>query len=138
MRKQLAIVLAVPVLFLGACGGDEEPSTPSAKTATVTFSAQNNSGITGTATLTEVGTASTKVVVTLTGAGAGPQPIHIHPGPCATLVPTITHSLTLVVDGKSETTVPAALADLQGGKYAINVHKSAAEPQIYVACGDIA
>jgi hypothetical protein len=138
MRKQLALVLVVPVLFLGACGGDEEPSTPTAKTATVTFSPQNNSGITGTATLTEAGTASTKVVVTLTGAGAGPQPIHIHPGTCANLDPAPLHSLTSVVDGKSETTVSAGLADLQGGKFAINVHKSAAEAQIYVACGDIA
>jgi hypothetical protein len=140
MRKQLAILLTVPVLFLGACGGDDEPSTPSPslKTATVTFSAQSDSGITGTATLTEAGTASTKVVVTLSGAGAGPQPIHIHPGTCANLGMTPTHTLTPVADGKSETTVPAALADLQGGKFAINVHKSAAEVAVYVACGDIA
>jgi hypothetical protein len=138
MRKALTLALTASLVFLVACGGDETPSAPQPKTATVTFSAQNNSGITGTATLTEAGATSTKVVVSVTGAGAGPQPIHIHPGTCANLTKTPTHTLTPVTNGQSETTVPAALADLQGGKYAINIHKSAAEAAIYVACGEIA
>jgi hypothetical protein len=42
-----------------------------------------------------------------------------------------------VTNGKSDTTVNASLASLMNGNSAINVHKSAAEIQTYVACGDI-
>jgi hypothetical protein len=137
MRKRLAIVLVVPVLSLVGCGGDKAPTTPTAKTKTVTFSQESNSGISGTATLTELGAASTKVVISLTGSGPGPHPNHFHAGTCANLTKAPTHTLTPIVDGKGETTVPASFADLTGGKFAINVHKSAAEAAIYVACADV-
>ena len=40
-------------------------------------------------------------------------------------------------DGTSTSTVDVKLDDLRNGAFAINVHKSAAEIQTYVACGDI-
>ncbi len=42
-----------------------------------------------------------------------------------------------MVNGVSETTVPTSLAELRSKPYAINVHKSAQEVQVYVACGNI-
>jgi hypothetical protein len=42
-----------------------------------------------------------------------------------------------VVNGSSVTIVKVPLTDLLGGRYAINVHKSAAEVSTYVACGDL-
>lgn len=142
MRQRIAMVVVVPMLLLAACGGDDGGTgggngTPATNSVIVTLSAQNNSGITGTATMTEAG-GSTRVVVTLTGAGTGPQPIHIHPGTCAQLNPKPEHTLTPVANGRSETTVNATLASVRGGKFAINVHKSPTEAAIYVACGDIA
>jgi hypothetical protein len=41
------------------------------------------------------------------------------------------------VDGRSEATVPASLDELTAGDLALNVHRSDAELDLYVACGDL-
>jgi hypothetical protein len=104
---------------------------------TVNLQAQNASGETGTATLTQVGP-DVKVVIALKGAPATtPQPAHIHSGTCANLGGVV-YPLTNVVAGASTTTVKGVTIDkLLGGTYAINVHESAANLGHYVACGDI-
>lgn len=103
---------------------------------TITMNAQNNSGESGTATLTPMGN-QTKVDVNLTGAPAGPQPAHIHPGTCANLNPNPKYPLTSLTNGKSETIVNVSLTSLMTGDFAINVHKSPQEISVYVSCGDI-
>ena len=106
---------------------------------TLTLSPQNNSGISGSATLTEMDNNQVKVTLKLDKAGAGPQPAHIHPGSCANLDPKPQWPLKDVVNGASETVLTnVKLTDITDGKHAINVHKSAAEIQTYVACGNIA
>ena len=147
-RLRLALLLVLGVLALGiaACGGeDEEPAGEPAATAaeeegegeavTVELAEQNDSGESGTATLTPDGEQTT-VTIELTGAPSTPQPAHIHSGSCAELGDVV-HPLDDVTDGMSETTVAAPLADLQEGEFAINVHESADAIQNYVACGDI-
>jgi len=110
---------------------------PAAKSVTVRFGQQNNSGESGTARLTPDGD-KTKVVINLKGAPKGvPQPAHIHEGTCAKLDPKPKYPLQNVVDGKSTSEVPASLDSLMSGTNAINVHKSAADIKTYVACGDI-
>jgi hypothetical protein len=115
-------------------------STASAatSTATVTIAAQNASGESGTAMLTQQGS-DVQVSIVLTGAPATtPQPAHIHDGTCADLK-GVAYALTNVVDGKSTTIVKDVTIDkLLGGTYAINVHESAANLGKYVACGNIA
>lgn len=109
-----------------------------AATVTITLSAQNNSGETGTAELTDMGGGKTKVVVTTKGQPAGvTQPAHIHEGTCTNLTATPKYPLTSLTNGKSETVVNVALADLLAKPYAVNVHKSAQEASVYVACGNI-
>lgn len=103
----------------------------------VTLSEQNASGIAGSATLVQTRPGVTTVSVTLTGAGDGPQPMHIHPGTCDTLDPAPRYPLENVQNGRSTTEVEAGLNTLLEGEFAINVHKSADEAQIYVACGNI-
>jgi Cu/Zn superoxide dismutase len=103
----------------------------------VKLNPQNNSGESGSATLTDVG-GKTKVTVTVTGQPAGtPQPMHIHKGTCGQLEARPTYGLPALVDGKSEATVDVSLADLQKGAFAINGHKSAQEAAVYVYCGEI-
>ncbi len=103
----------------------------------VPFVAQNDSGISGTATLVEQG-GKTTVTIDLTGASASvEQPSHIHAGTCADLDPAPTYPLNNVVKGHSETVVDATLATLLASPFAINVHKSAEEITTYVACADI-
>ena len=41
------------------------------------------------------------------------------------------------MNGSSETDVDVSLDDLALSSYAVNVHKSEAEADVYVACGDI-
>lgn len=106
-------------------------------TLTVNIGAQNGSGETGTAMLTQMG-ADVKVVISLKGGPATtPQPAHIHDGTCADLK-GVAYPLTSVVGGNSTTTVPGVTIDkLLGGTYAINVHESASNLGKYVACGNI-
>lgn len=116
----------------------EQPApAPSARTITVPLSSQNNSGESGTATLTDVN-GKTNVVIAVSGAPSGvTQPAHIHTGTCAA-IGAVTYPLTFPVNGKSETTLNVSLDTLLGQlPLAINIHKSVAESSVYVACGDI-
>jgi len=129
---RLSIPLLLASLFVA-------PAFAAADTPlTIKLDAQNNSGQSGTATLTPEGD-QTKVVVEMMNAPAGvAQPMHIHLGTCANLDKVPKWKLEALKDGKSTTMVPASLATIMKDKTAINVHKSVAEIQVYVACGDIA
>lgn len=114
--------------------------TPTEKTiaesVVVQLTAQNSSGENGTATLTTEG-GKTKVVIDLTGTPKTAQPSHIHLGACPNPA-AVKYPLTNVVNGKSTTMIDTTLAQLKLSlPLAINVHKSAQESSVYVACGDI-
>jgi len=107
---------------------------------TITLGAENNSGISGKATLEEEN-GKVKVKLELTSGILGvltpAEPAHIHVGVCPG-VGAVKYPLNSVVSGRSETTINASLADLKAQlPLAINVHKSAAELGIYVSCGAI-
>ncbi|MDO8515952.1 MAG: DUF4382 domain-containing protein [bacterium] len=111
------------------------------------LSSQNRSGIAGTATLenkdgkvevklelTSVPTGVAELLGVLLGAS---HPAHIHLGSCANLG-AVKYPLGSTVNGKSETSLNASLADLKAQlPLAINVHKSPEEIGVYIACGDI-
>lgn len=105
--------------------------------AEIALQEQNGSGESGTATLSLNDDGSVHVSLQLSGAPAEAQPAHIHKGTCANLDPNPAFPLTNVVTGSSETDVQVSLEDLAAGPYAINIHKSETEADIYVACGDI-
>ena len=98
---------------------------------------QNNSGQSGTVTITKKSDADIMVSITLSNGTSEPQPAHIHKGTCANLDPKPAYPLTNVVNGKSETEVMVSMADLAKAEYAVNIHKSAAEVGTYVACADL-
>ena len=139
IRKGTCVIASVAVLGAG-CGGTKTTANPTARDdeVIVTFAEQNDSGESGTATLTAEGD-KTRVVIDLQNRSASPvsqpQPAHIHKGSCANLDPAPAYGLTDVRNGKSSSTVDAKLADMTAGQFAINVHKSAAEMGHYVACG---
>ena len=104
----------------------------------VRLSPQNNSGESGTATLTKQSDTLTKVVLSVAGGPAGvSQPVHIHKGTCAKLNPKPAFPLSPLVNGKSETVVNASMEELRKGGYAINGHKSAQAVSTYVFCGEL-
>jgi len=106
------------------------------KPDTIKLAAQNASGESGTATLSQ-GPDGLTVKLALTG-GSGDQPAHIHKGSCAKLDPAPAYPLETVSDGKSTTLLKnVTLADLMKGSYAINVHKSTTDLKDYVSCGNL-
>ena len=107
------------------------------KIASVTMTAQNASGQTGTATLTPMD-GKTKVVVAIPAGAIGvPQPAHIHMGVCPN-PGAVVHPLTSVAGGKSETILDISFDALyEKLPLAINVHKSKEEAKVYTSCGDL-
>ena len=135
MTQFLRWMLAAAAVL--ALSGTGPSAARAAGPITVQLTPQNNSGESGTATLTEEGT-KTKVTVAVTGAPAGvAQPLHVHKGTCAQLDPKPAYGLAALTDGKSETTIDVSLATLQAGGFAVNGHKSAKEVSTYVFCGNV-
>lgn len=135
-RKQqftIAIVLGLMVAMLGAT----TIAAAQSQALTLQMTAQNGSGIAGTATFTPTGN-SVRVDISVTGAGAGPEPAHIHEGTCAQLNPTPAFTLLNVANGASTTDVQTTLQALTATPHAVHMHKSADELSVYVACADIA
>ena len=134
LRKPSGLALVGLFLLLFAL-----PTTAAAQsqTLTLTMNAQNNSGISGIATFTDLGNGKTRVMMQVSGAGPGPEPAHIHPGGCTQLDPTPEFTLSSVTNGTSTTDVDSTLAELLDGDYAIHMHKSPDELTVYVACADI-
>lgn len=136
--KKVGLLIVSALMLCVLAGFGASPASAQGAQITVQMLEQNGSGESGTATITEEN-GQIMVTLNLTGAPAGvAQPAHIHEGTCANLNPSPKYPLTTVMDGASTTTVPVTLGDLTGSQaYAINVHKSATEAKIYVACGDI-
>lgn len=118
--------------------GDGESSTSAipGEQMTVMLDAQNDSGETGTAVLKDLN-GKTQVSLRITGAPATAQPAHIHIGSCPT-PGEVKYPLINLVNGESETTLDVSITELKKMlPLAVNVHKSAQEIKVYVACGDI-
>jgi hypothetical protein len=139
----LAALLLAVAAGCGSSGGGGTTSTGGTTTSKsgggldVPLQEQNFSGEDGTATLTAQGQ-KTRVVIQMASYAANAQPAHIHKGTCMSLDATPAYPLNNVVKGKSTTVVNVPLTKLLDGKYAINMHRSAKQMKIYVACGDIA
>jgi hypothetical protein len=131
--KRVSLILSLALLLaLALVGSVSAQSGP----VTVTLATQNNSGVSGTATLTPMGN-QTQVVINVTGEPAGgSEPDHIHVGSCPT-VGAVKYPLANVVNGTSTTMVNVPLSTLTAGTYAINLHESAQNIGKYIACGDI-
>lgn len=129
-KSALVTLVVVALLVLGAC-------TAQGATRTIELGTLNSSGVTGSVTLTDVGTGLTEVVVRVEPAGNLDMPAHIHPGTCVELVPQPRYPLRNVVNGASTTVVPATLADLLAGDLAVNVHRSNDDLATYTACADL-
>jgi Cu/Zn superoxide dismutase len=136
VRRQQATILGLGLALVMAVGTASNVGAQG-QSVTLNLDGQNNSGITGTATLTEVGGGKLRVELRATGAGAGPQPAHIHEGTCANLNPAPKFSLTSVTNGTSTTEVDGSLQQLTAAPHAIHLHKSPDELPVYVACADI-
>ena len=114
------------------------PAAAQDNSITIDLNELNDSGISGTATLTDNGDGTTTVSIQVDGATGG-HPAHIHEGTCDDLEPNPQYPLNDVdEEGESETTVEGVtLDDLTASPHAINLHLSNDEIGTYVACGNI-
>lgn len=142
-RMTTAVVALVAIVAAG-CGGDMEGSGSGSGSSeasggggtTVSLETQEDSGITGEATIEDDGGKSS-VELTLEGAGDGKAyAAHVHEGTCDDLNPTPAFPLEDATGGGSSSTVDVEASALQEKDYAINVH-DADDPTKYVACGNI-
>src|SRR5437879_3003409 len=102
-RIALLVVASICLMALTASGAlAQGQSQGSQNVGIVTMNAQNGSGESGTATLSEEN-GQLMVTLDLANGPAGPQPAHIHRGTCATLDPKPLYPLTSVTNGKSVT-----------------------------------
>lgn len=162
MRTTLVLGLALMALVAG-CGTDEEQEDAAGATTALTDTGaltetddlldeaeealedaltlelreQNDSGITGKVEFSPTSEGTVEVEVELEGSDGGPHPAHIHPGSCADLDPAPKWPLNNVVDGRSKTTIDADLSELTAQEYAVNVHDSPENADLYVACADV-
>ena len=125
-----ALVVAVAAV-VGGCQSAPLPST------VVQLKTLNESGVTGTVTLTDLGGGQTRVDVAVVPGGNLDMPAHIHPGTCDNLIPQPTHPLQNVVNGTSSTTVRATVGELTGGGLAVNLHRSNDDLGTYTACAEL-
>lgn len=129
MTTRTLVAALLIVIALAACTSEEA--------RTFQLGTLNDSGVTGTAVLTDLGDGSTRVVIDVDPAGHLNMPAHIHPGTCVDLVPQPLYPLESVVDGASETVVQRSLSELLAGDLALNLHVSFEEMGTYAACVDL-
>jgi hypothetical protein len=138
-----AIVLA-GFLVLGAITLEAPVAAQQDDSISIPLNERENSGVSGTATLTAEGE-NTRVAMELSGDPlTGNHPTHIHTGTCRNFDPDPLYPLTTVIleevsdEGVSETTVDeVALDDLLADDYVILVHPSAEELYPELVCGNI-
>ncbi len=138
MKKLIWLIIAAALVFGLYRAFRQTPHPPAGAAAiAVRLTAENNSGASGQATLTEAD-GQVKVVIELAGVPQDlPQPVHLHKGTCEALGEPI-YTLSSVVNGASETTLPVSLAAITDElPLALNVHKSAAAMNVYLACGEV-
>jgi hypothetical protein len=159
-RTILAGAALALVVSVGAgCGGDDdgeqgavptatEPGEGTGHSVTIELLEENDSGQSGTATLTDIGLSGTSVVLEVSLSPDAPeeaQPDSINGASCAEVRAlgsveaqdrTVIKVLTEVRDGRSETTSASPLDELTTGGKSINVYE-ASHPFPPVVCGDI-
>ncbi len=99
---------------------------------TIALAELNDSGQTGSATLTA---ANGQTQVALSATVGISDLNHIHTGTCEDLG-GVAHGLTDLADGTSVTTVDATLDSLRAGGFTINLHQIG-DASVYTSCGNI-
>jgi hypothetical protein len=144
-KRSLGLVSLLIFAVLSALPLSSAFAQQSGTSVTVELQEFENSGISGTAVLTESSAEAVHVSMVLEGAELdGNHPTHIHSGTCSNFDPNPLYPLETVnlspvnKEGLSETDVEGAdLTTLREGDYVILVHQSPTELTNYLICGEI-
>ena len=142
MRRGFSVFALIAVFAASAsvATGANAPAMPAgAKTyqiGSATGMGPSRTGQHGTITLAPVGD-KTRVVIEIVGEPSGAvEPAHIHKGNC-THPGAVVWPLTDVVAGHSSTLVNAPMDKVNVMGDSVNIHKSAAMLNVYMACGNV-
>jgi hypothetical protein len=134
MRADMLRLLPLLLALLAGCGP---------RAVRVVMNAENNSGQSGVAVLTALGSAKTQVDLDVAASNdTRPQPAHIHEGRCGEIGAVKAGLTSLAPDPKKEgrftssTQVAVGLDELTAGTFAINAH-DVRDFSLYVSCGQI-
>jgi hypothetical protein len=132
MKRIWVSIIAAGLLTIAAF-------SPVAGEDTITLDLQetDDSGVSGNVRIASAnGETDVEVLITAGLQDGAVHPVHIHDGTCDDLG-GVAYPLDDIVGGVSESTVDAELSELLEGEYAINVHLSADEMQVNIACADV-
>ena len=138
MKKILWLIIIAALILVFYRIFSNQPAEPAAPTPIIVpLAAMSDSGESGEAIFEEVD-GQVRVMVELVGAPRDvSQPAHLHKGSCGAPGEQI-YTLSSVSNGASETILTVSLAAIADNlPLALNVHKSAAEINVYVACGEV-
>jgi WD40 repeat protein len=117
------------------------PAQQSARSTTITLTAQNGTKVSGSALLAELPGGSVRIVLDVQGLDPGQHKVHIHAGTCANQgdIKFDLETLRTTADGKatSTTVVKADYTALTTGSFYINVHNDPGTPTYIASCGEI-
>ena len=142
--KGMALV-AILISAAGCSGGSTATpapttagSTPAATGAvkTVTLAAAGNSGVSGTATLSDAGGGQTQVVVNVNANMNRDMPGAVTPGTCGAIDESTIYYLNDTRDGASTSLVPLSLDALTASPFVVHIH-TAPDDRTLAACGEI-
>lgn len=120
----------------GAATGGDEADSGGMDPVKISLNELNESGQSGTATLTASG-GGTQVTLSLGAGTMKSKLVHIHNGQCGADLGGVANGLTDFTDGNSDSMLAdVSLESLLTGGFAINAHK-AEDPSVYTACGNI-
>jgi hypothetical protein len=145
LQRLIVIFLGVAMTMASGWTGSDGPAAAqdgqNRERASVTFTALNDSGLSGTAELS-ARRQGTEVSMQINGV-VGVHPTHIHTGTCDDLDPNPKYPLNNVelnttdLVGLSDSVVDVPLDELLSTPHLILIHKSAEELNTYYACGNI-
>ena len=114
------------------------PATTAMSAAAFLVNAENNSNETGTVFVTPLTITKTQILIVVTGEPRhSTQPAHIHHGSCGQMSSAPAFALNPLINGRSKTTIPDSIGDVLSGNYAVNIHESANNADVYVACAEL-
>ncbi|MEJ0021250.1 MAG: hypothetical protein WDN47_01570 [Candidatus Doudnabacteria bacterium] len=120
----------------GSNGANGSAGANAPQNLTIPLQTQNSSGVAGNVTFTQTPNGTDVVLNTVGGPLNLSLPAHINSGTCAN-PGAVKYTLNSTVNGKSDTTVNANMADLTANPMSVSVDKSAAGVTANVACANI-
>ena len=133
--KKIVMLLPIAALVVAASAITASGAPPASET--VAMHELNGSGQNGWATITDLGGKVTVTVMINGESASASEPSHVHFGRCPHIKAIPAYNVGPIVAGKASSTVDLSWAEINSGKYVINVHMSSTDMGNYVSCANI-